>query len=245
MPDIKQPRFFYGYTIVAVSILILFVLHGVTSSWGIFLKSLEAEFGWSRAAISGAHSLGFIMGGLFSVLFGGMSDRFGSRMIITGGSVIFAVGCFLMSGVSAIWQVYLFYGVLINLWGSPANVSLLSTAMRWFSKKRGLVSGIVKVGTGLGIMIIPLLSSQLINAYGWRNAFTILGVICLVIVLPLAQFLRRDPSKKGLRPYGETEQPDNIINTPDTGLPPGQALHRDSSGSSVYHFFLCGIVGTA
>jgi MFS family permease len=224
LPYTKKPSFFYGYTIVAVSILILFVLHGVTSSWGVFLRSFEAEFGWSRAAISGALSLGFIMGGLFSILLGGVTDRFGSRMIITIGGVVFTTGCFLMSRVSAIWQIYLFFGILMNIWGSPANVSLLSTAMRWFSKKRGLISGIVKAGTGLGIMIIPLLSSQLIDAYGWRSSFIILGALCLIIVLPLAQFLRRDPSQKGLRPYGDTDQLDNITPSTDPGLPPGQAL---------------------
>lgn len=226
MPDKKQPRFFYGYTVIIVSVLILFILHGITRSWGVFMGSLEAEFGWSRAAISGVHSLGFVLGGLVSILLGRINDRFGPRIIITGIAVISAVGCFLTAGVSSLWQIYLFYGLLVNLWSSPANVTLLSTAMRWFSKKRGLFSGIVKVGTGLGIMIIPLLSSQLINAYGWRNTFIILGVICLVVVPPLAQLLRRDPSQKGLSPYGATKQADDINNSLDGGITLGEALRN-------------------
>ena len=224
MPDKRNPKFFYGYIIIVVSVLMLFVMHGISSSWGIFLSSLEAEFGWSRAAISGAHSLGFFIAGIFSILLGGVSDRLGSRLIMTVGGIVFALGCFLMSRVTAMWQVYLFYGVLVSLWGSPANVSLLSTTMRWFASKRGLMSGIVKVGTGLGIMIIPLLSSHLISNYGWRTTFVILSFICLVVVVPLAQLLRRDPGQKGLRPYGESTERSAELKPEDTGFSPRQAF---------------------
>jgi len=224
LPDKQNPKLFYGYIIVVVSLLMLFVMHGVSSSWGIFLSSLEQEFGWSRAAISGAHSLGFLLAGIFSILLGGVSDRLGSRMIMTVGGIVFALGCFLMSRVTAMWQVYLFYGVLVSLWGSPANVSLLSTTMRWFSSKRGLMSGIVKVGTGLGIMIIPVLSSHLIGNYGWRTTFVILSLICLVVVVPLAQLLRRDPSQKGLRPYGESTERAAGLKPEDAGFTPRQAF---------------------
>ncbi len=220
----QNPKFFYGYIIVAASLLMLFVMHGATSSWGIFLSSLEGEFGWSRAAISGAHSLGFFLAGMFSILIGKISDRLGSRLIMTVAGIVFALGCFLMSSVTAIWQVYLFYGVLIGLWGSPANVSLLSTTMRWFTRKRGLMSGIVKVGTGLGIMIIPVLSSHLISNYGWRTTFVILGFICLVVVVPLAQLLRRDPGQKGLMPYGESPERAEL-KPANTGFSPQQAFH--------------------
>jgi len=203
----------------------LFVMHVISSSWGIFLSSLEAEFGWSRAAISGAHSLGFLLAGIFSILLGGVSDRLGSRMIMTVGGIVFALGCFLMSRVTAMWQVYLFYGVMVSVWGSPANVSLLSTAMRWFTSKRGLMSGIVKVGTGLGIMIIPVLSGHLISNYGWRTTFVILGFICLVVIVPLAQLLRRDPSQKGLIPYGESSERAVELKQENKGFSPQQAFH--------------------
>ena len=224
MPDKQNQKFFYGYIIVVVSLLMLFVMHGISSSWGIFLSSLEGEFGWSRAAISGAHSMGFLLGGIFSILLGSVSDRLGSRMIMTVGGIVFALGCFLMSRVTAMWQVYLFYGVLVSLWGSPANVSLLSTTMRWFTSKRGLMSGIVKVGTGLGIMIIPVFSSHLISNYGWRTTFVILSFICLAVVVPLAQLLRRDPSQKGLKPYGESTERAAALKPGDTGFSPQQAF---------------------
>ncbi len=224
MPDKRNSKFFYGYIIIVVSVLMLFVMHGISSSWGIFLSSLEAEFGWSRAAISGAHSLGFLLAGISSVLLGSVSDRLGSRMIMTVGGVVFALGCFLMSRVTAMWQVYLFYGVMVSLWGSPANVSLLSTTMRWFSSKRGLMSGIVKVGTGLGIMLIPVFSSHLIGNYGWRTTYVILSIICLAVVVPLAQLLRRDPSQKGLSPYGESNGLVTELKPEDAGFSPRQAF---------------------
>lgn len=225
MQDKRKPKIFYGYIIIIVSVLILFVMHGISSSWGIFLSSLEDEFGWSRAAISGAHSLGFFLAGIFSILLGNLSDRLGSRIIITVGGVVFAVGCFLMSRVTSLWQVYLFYGVLVRLWGAPANVSLLSTTMRWFTAKRGLMNGIVKAGTGLGMMVIPVLSSYLVSNYGWRTSFVIFSFICLAVVVPLAQVLRRDPGQKGLRPYGESEENSVELKPVAIGYTPQQALH--------------------
>ncbi len=83
-----------------------------------------------------------------------------------------------------------------------------------------------------------MLSSQLINAYGWRNTFIILGVICLVVVPPLAQFLRRDPSQKGLSPYGATEQADDINNSLDGGITLGEALRNKQYWTVCIVFFI-------
>jgi MFS family permease len=79
----------------------------------------------------------------------------------------------------------------------------LTTIARWFVRKRGIVTGIVKVGTGAGQMTIPFLASIFITRYGWRNSCIIIGVAVLVILVAIAQLLRRDPSLMGLSPEGD------------------------------------------
>jgi MFS family permease len=85
---------------------------------------------------------------------------------------------------------------------SSGNVALLSTTTRWFVKRRGLMTGVVKVGTGAGQVIMPLVASMLITGYGWRDACLILGVIGVVGIVPLALLLKHDPREMGLQPYG-------------------------------------------
>jgi len=202
----RKPRkksVFYGYHIVITSLFTLMLTHGLFISYGVFLPALHAEFGWSRMAISAAYTQACFVSGISAIIFGRLCDRYGPRWIITLGGIIFGVGLFLMSGLHAFWQLYLFYGLLIAMWPDSSGVLLLSTTARWFVKKRGFVSGLVEIGSGMGILIIPLLASYLITGYGWRYAYWLVGIISIACIVPMAQVLRRDPSKKGLRPYGE------------------------------------------
>jgi len=198
----RQP-FFYGYYIVISSIMLLAVVHGTYSSYGAFFNSLQSEFDWSRAVTSGVHSLGFAISGLGAMIFGRLNDRFGPRRILTAGGIMFSLGYFLMSRASDTCQLYLTYCLVISMWPAATDVIVLSTTCRWFVHRRGLVSGLVKAGTGIGIMLVPLLASYFISCYGWRTACTLLALMAIVFILPLVQVLRRDPSQKGLRPYGD------------------------------------------
>jgi predicted MFS family arabinose efflux permease len=80
---------------------------------------------------------------------------------------------------------------------SGGDVILLSTVVRWFAKRRGLMTGIIKVGTGVGMIIMPIFINRLITSYGWRISFMVLGILLLVSVLPLAQLLVGDPASLG------------------------------------------------
>jgi MFS family permease len=208
----RFPHLFYGYYIIASFILILTFIHGLHTSYGIFFNSLLEEFQCSRAAISGAHSVGFLVGGFAAILLGRLSDRIGPRIILTAAGIISGLGYFLMSQMSSLWQLYMFYGLIVNIWPMSSDVIALSTVARWFVKRRGFASGLVKAGTGLGMMLMPLLGSFLISTQGWRMTYLILGIVLVVCIVPLSQFLQRDPSLKGLTPYGvEQESASDLI----------------------------------
>lgn len=110
-----------------------------------------------------------------------------------------------MSRINAPWQLYLFYGVIGGIGLSGMDVLPLSTVARWFVKRRGVMTAILKIGSGVGMWVLPLVATRLIANYGWRDAYIYLGIVVLVVIVVAAQFLRRDPARKGLLPYGADE----------------------------------------
>jgi MFS family permease len=191
----KAPRFYYGYIVVAASFIILMVSWGLYIVFGVFFNPLLDEFGWTRATTSGAFSLSSILHGMLGIAMGGLTDRFGPRLVVTFCGIFLVVGYLLMSQVNAVWQLYLFYGVIIGIGMSGLWVPLLTSVARWFTGKRSMMTGIVICGLTIGQLVAPPLISRLIAAYDWRMSYVILGGAVLVLVVVAAQFLKRDPGQ--------------------------------------------------
>jgi len=195
-PKIKKARLFYGYTIILVSFFIQVVAWGVSNSFGVFFDPLINEFGWSRAKISGAASLCFLVHGSASILLGNLNDRFGPRLIMSFCGLFLGSGFLMMARINSPWQLYLFYGLFVGIGLGGTDVIPLSTVTRWFNKKRGMMSGIIKVGTGVGMFIMPFFITWLLKGYGWRISFVVLAFIISISIIFLSQFLVRDPIQK-------------------------------------------------
>ena len=221
----KKPRFFYGYVIVAVTFIIMIVLWGVFYSFGIFFESLVTEFGWTRAEISGAVSLSFLIIGFLGIVTGRLTDRFGPRVVMTICALISGTGYLLMSWIDALWQLYLIYGVIVAVGLGGGFVPMVSTVARWFVKRRGLMMGIVLSGVGIGTVVMPPLVTHLIATYGWRTTYIIIGVITLVVLVVAAQFLKRDPGQVGQLAYGENELVEKELDLQSSGFSLQKAMH--------------------
>ncbi|MDH5695803.1 MAG: MFS transporter [Dehalococcoidia bacterium] len=219
----EKPRFFYGYVVVLVAFFIMVLMFGTFYTFGVFFKPLSAEFGWARATTSGAFSLAMFLSGLLAIVMGRLTDRFGSRIVMTICGFLLGLGYLLMSQVSAIWQLYLFYGVVIGMGMGGCFVPMLSTVARWFVNRRGMMTGFVVAGIGTGTIIIPLVASWLISSYGWRVSYIWIGAIALVFIIVAAQFLRHDPRQIGQLPYGENEVKEESLNLPAGGFSLRQA----------------------
>lgn len=220
----RKPKLFYGYIVVAASFSAMVIIHGIVNTFGVFFNPLQDHFQASRAAISAASSISFFVMGFAAILMGILSDRFGPRIVLSIGTAIFGLGFLLLSQVGALWQMYLIFAI-IGIGFSPSDVVPLSIIVRWFVKKRGMMSGITKVGTGVGMTAMPVIASILIDKYEWRSAFLVLGILVLVTVIPLAQLLRRDPREMGLLPDGEQQTNNNGQVTAESGLGLRQAIH--------------------
>ena len=200
MHKAHQGKFHYSYVIAASCFGIKAVGIGTYFSYGVLFNPLISEFGWSRAAIAGASSMAFLLMGLLGMGIGRLNDRIGPRKLMTVTGVFSGLGYLLMYRLETVWQLYLFFGIVFGIGLSSIDVIALTTIARWFVRKRGMVTGMVKVGTGAGQMTIPFLASLLIIAYGWRYACVLIGVAVLIILVAIAQLMRRDPGMMGLSP---------------------------------------------
>jgi len=220
----REHKFFYGYVVVAAAFIVMTICSGLMYSFGVFFKPLLAEFGWTRAMTSGAFSLHVVLHGFLYIFTGRLNDRFGPRLVMTFCAFFYGLGYILMSQIGSIWQLYLFYGVIVAIGMSGAFVPMISTVSRWFVKRRGLMTSIVATGVGFGTLIMPPIANQLIFSYGWRNCFIIVGSSALVILLLVAQFLRRDPSQKGQLPYGQGGATQQSLGLVAEGYSPDKAI---------------------
>ena len=221
-----KPGIFYGYIIVLAASSIMVASWGIYYAFGVFFKPVLLDFGWTSAMTAGAFSLSLVMQGLLGIVMGGLSDRFGPRIVVSLSGLLFGLGYLLMSQISTVWQLYLFYGLIIGTAMSGTFPPLSSTIARWFVKRRGMMTGILVAGIGIGTLIGAPVANWLITSYGWRLSYVILGSVVLVVVVLAAQFLKSDPTQLGQVAYGADEVEKQSLRLRDAGLSLGKVIYN-------------------
>lgn len=182
------------YAVVFGACLTQFMIIGLLFSYSLFFKTFEDEFGWSRTTLSGAASLAFLMMGVLASLLGHLGDRFGPRPVLAATGVLYGLGFALISEVTAPWHLFVIFALFIGLGMSTHDVVTLSTVARWFERRRGMMTGVVKTGTAAGQMVLPLLTAFLIAAIGWRPAAMTLGLGAAFFLLTAALLMKTPPA---------------------------------------------------
>ncbi len=205
MPSLSRMRdkVFYGWIIVAIFLVISATLNGTRYSFGVFFKSIESEFGLSRAATSAVTSAYWLLIFIFAIFAGWALDKYGPRIVILVMGVFTGLSLLLTSQTSSFWQLFITYSLLLSMGTGPLYNVIMATVSRWFDKKRGLALGIGGSGPGLGTFVMAPLATYLISSFGWRMAYIIIGLIAWLIVIPLSRLLRKDPYEIGILPDGE------------------------------------------
>jgi MFS family permease len=241
-PRQRAPRVFYGYIVVATTFIIMFVNWGLYITFGVFFDPMLNEFHWTRAMISGAYSLSSIVHGVLAIVMGGLNDRFGPRIVVTCGGILFGAGYMLMSQVNTPWQLYLFYGVITGAGMSGLWVPLLSSIARWFVERRSLMTGIAICGVTTGQLIGPPVASRLIVASDWRLSYIILGGVALLSIVIAAQFMRSNtpPIERPSISENKEKQPQSRHNTKALSLK--EAVHTPQFWSVTIILFCFGYV---
>lgn len=203
---IKEGRGFYGWVALAGAMLVYFTTSGTFFySYGVFLPAMCNEYGWSRALVGGGLSVALLAFGLPSPLIGASIARFGPRVNIVLGNLLVVIGLAGMSITTEVWQIYLFYGILVGL-GSGFGLYLTCTTLvnNWFIKKRSLGMGLVISAGGLGGFTFPPLVTWLISNIGLQMTWLVLAFIQLVCTVLIGGLIlvRNSPEDIGQAPDG-------------------------------------------
>jgi MFS family permease len=194
-----------GWVIVVTSVLGISVSFGslVVFTFGVFLKPLSDQFGWSRAEISLAFTLAALMVAIFSPFIGRLTDRVGARKVLLPCVAVYGAAfcCLaLIKTLAGLYAVYILLGVVGN---GTTQLCYARVISAWFDRRRGLALATMMAGVGAGAIGIPPLATWLIEAYGWRETYLLLGVSVFVLgMTPAALWLRETP------PYSKQANPE-------------------------------------
>jgi MFS family permease len=193
------------WLIAGLAFVVLGISRGIHSSFGVFNVALLDTFGWSRGATAGIFSIVLTVDALLSPVVGALLDRYGSQKISIAGCLTLAAGLFFSSQVSALWQLYISFGLVLavgfTFTGMVPHIFLIS---EWFSSSRASAIGVVYAGSGVGILVLAPLSEWLIASYGWTRAFEIYALAVLLTLLPMVWlFYLPGPFSEQHRRHGE------------------------------------------
>lgn len=205
-PRPPRRRVHRAWWVAATTFLTIVGAASFASLPGLLIDPLNAEFGWSRGTIGFAVSVNLALYGLTAPFAAALMDRFGIRRVVAAALAVIAVGAGLTVFMTAAWQLVLLWGVLVGLGsGSMALAFAATVTDRWFSTRRGLVSGVLTAAAASGQLVFLPFLGWLVTEHGWRPASVTIAVSALAVV-PLVWLLLRDhPADVGLAPYGARE----------------------------------------
>ena len=200
----RQGRFFYGWWIVAGGFLIMSTCYTVfVNCIPLFQTHIVEELGITVGQFNTGVSITTVVAVFASLVIGRLTDKCSARVLGAATVLTSSVVLVGLSFITAVWQLYVLCIIagMVVVAGTRLLVSVLIS--NWFTLKRGLAVSIALAGSGVGGIVLSPVTSAMIVSSGWRAAFLVLAVICLVASLPLAVLtFRTRPSDKGLEPYG-------------------------------------------
>jgi MFS family permease len=176
---------------------------GLGDTYAVFLLPLEREFGWTRSQLTSVYSIYLLVNGCTAPLVGLVFDRLGPRWVYGAGMTSLGAAFFLASGLTALWQFYLFIGVLVGI-GVSMNGMVPASALlgRWYRERLSSAIGIAYAAFGLGAVVFVPLVQYLVGEFGWRASYRIMGSVLLalaplvLIALPWRAFAAGHPASR-------------------------------------------------
>ncbi len=193
----------YGWIVAGVTFLILIVTAGVRATPGVLMVPLEAEFGWSRAAISAAVAINIALFGLIGPFAASAMNRWGMRRLILAAIALLSISVALTTRMQHQWQMTLLWGICVGTGTGVTSMVLAAVvATRWFVARRGLVLGALSAANATGQLVFLPLLARVVEGPGWRTAALIVAGAAAAVFIVVLALMRDRPEDLGLRPYG-------------------------------------------
>lgn len=209
MKTLHKPQVYYGWIIVAIGFFTMMLIMGSFFSSGVLFAAIVGETGWSRATVSLPFSIALIVYAATAWLAGRLFDRYGPRRLFPLGALCLGLGLIVTAHVHTPWQLCLSWGLLVAQGFNLAGIAPhLAHVALWFTRYRGVASGLMLSGASVGGLVLVPGAQYLVDHYGWRPAYTILGAVVMLCLIPLnaAGQLHR-PADLGLHPDGVAAPP--------------------------------------
>jgi MFS family permease len=231
---LSQTQSSYRWLIVACGALMSCVGIGAMFSLAIFLQPMSDATGWTRAGISSAMTLNFLVMGAAGFFWGAVSDRFGPRIVVLTGSVLLGLALVLASRATTLPAFQLIYGMLVGLAAGSFFAPMIAATTGWFTTNRSLAVSLVSAGMGVAPMTVSPFAAWLLQEYEWRIAMATIGVAAWILLIPAALLVRTPPASAdaeaapGQNPAGDR-----------AGLSAARALRTPQFAILGTTFFLC------
>jgi MFS family permease len=220
----------YGWVIVAIGALMSCVSVGAMMSLAVFLQPITQATGWTRAGVSSAMTLNFLIMGAAGFAWGAVNDRFGTRPVVLAGAVLLGLGLVLASRAASQTQFLLAYGVVVGLSAGSFIVPMMTAVSAWLPNRRSLAVSLVSAGIGVAPMTVSPFAAWLLQNTDWRSAQLTIGLVVWVLLIPAALFVRRTPR-------GDTDSQSTATGEPPMAV--GAALRSTPFIVLAATFFAC------
>ena len=199
----RRCPFYYGWVVFAISASTSYAARPLMSVavLSVFMVPMTDAFGWSRGLFAGAVSLGGVCAVVISPLVGRLIDRYGSGWMISATSAVAGACAVGLSAISQTWAFYTLYVPGRMVFASPLELASSTAISNWFVRRRSFALALLGVTQGTGLALMPFVAQQLITGWGWRSAWTLLGLFTIATgIIPGVLLMARRPEDMSLEP---------------------------------------------
>ena len=202
----RRLPFSYGWVVLGCLCCAGFARQGpAVATLSIFVEPLTREFGWSRAALSGAVSLGGVLAALTSPVIGPLLDRHGARITLCIAVLVTGIAVMLLSLTQSLLVFYLLFCIARMNWAGPFDLGIYGGVSNWFILRRTLATSVATLAQMAGLVAMPLIAQLAMRQHGWRGGWLAIGTVTLLIgFLPVWMLMVRRPEDMGLPPDGQS-----------------------------------------
>ena len=200
--DWLRDQYHYAWVVVGTGTLLRVTANFVSQAFAVILVVLQQDFAWGVTAIVLAQVFRSVVNALLSPAAGWVGDRYGARRSLLVAATLYVVGMLLLSTMGQLWQLYVYYSVLLGLAQALFAVNIPTTVAAWFKRKLGVAVGIQQSIGGMGASVTAPALALLISQTGWQVAFWIIPVVGGIILFSLLAFFHGEPADRGMKPLG-------------------------------------------